>query len=203
MQHSALLVAMIAATASLARATPVIETVAVNTSSLAGTTGSLDFQFDPGPLVSQSAFAQILNFTTNGAVVPGATLTGDVSGSLPGTLTFDNGTTFNDYFQDFTFGASLQFQVSLYGPALSAPDGASSSGSTFAFSLFSDLAGTIPALTTDTTDGFAYEVNVNLDGSTTVSDYLVSQMPEPGTLLLVGSLLSFAALYHIYIYFNR
>ena len=110
-------------------------------------------------------------------------------------MTFDNGTGFNDYFDDFTFGASLFFDVSLYGPALSAPDGISTSGSTFAFSMFSDAAGTIPALTTDTTDGFAFTVGVNLDGTTTVSNFssqttvapaTTSATPEPGSLVLVG-----------------
>ena len=94
-----------------------------------------------------------------------------MSAVASGDFHFDNGTAFNDYFDDFTFGSTLSFQVSLYGPALSSPDGVSTSGSTFAFSMFSDAAGTIPALTTDTTDGFAFTVNVNLDGTTTVSDF--------------------------------
>jgi len=36
-----------------ARANPIDETVTVDTSSLNGTMGSLDFNFNPGPLVSQ------------------------------------------------------------------------------------------------------------------------------------------------------
>ena len=84
------------------------------------------------------------------------------------TLTFDNGTGFNDYFDDFTFGTTISFDASLHGPALSAPDGVSTSGSTFVFSMFSDAAGTIPVLTSDTTHGFAFTVNVNLDGTTKV-----------------------------------
>jgi hypothetical protein len=98
------------------------------------------------------------------------TLTGDVAGALPGTVTFDNGTAFNDYFEGFTYSSTLSFQVSLYGPALSSPDGTSTSGSAFAFSMFSDAAGTIPALTTDTTDGFAFTTDVNLDGTTAVTN---------------------------------
>jgi len=85
-------------------------------------------------------------------------------------LTFDNRTGFNDYFEGFTFGKTLSFHVSLYGPALSAPDGVSTSGSTFAFSMFSDPAGTVPVLTSDTTDGFAFTVDVNLNGTTTVTN---------------------------------
>jgi hypothetical protein len=108
-------------------------------------------------------------------------------------VTFDNGTGYNDYFDDFTFGTAISFDVSLYGPALSAPDGVSSSGSAFAFSMFSDAAGTIPTLTSDTADGFAFTVDVNLDGTTTVTNSSVqttlapeSSTPEPGALTMMA-----------------
>ena len=110
------------------------------------------------------------------------------------SLAFDNGTGFNDYFEGLTFGSILSFNVSLFGPALSAPDGASTSGSVFAFGMFSDGAGTVPVLTSDTTDGFAFTVNVNLDGTTTVanssSQTTVAQataaVPEPSTFSLIA-----------------
>ncbi len=156
---------------SLVSGGPITFDVSVNTSSITGTLGSLDFNFNPGPLMTQSASLRILDFTSDGTLAGACPCgTGDVSGQLPSTLTFDNGTAFNDYFDDFTFGTTISFEVSLYGPALSAPDGVSTSGSTFAFSMFSDAAGTMPILTTDTTDGFAFTVNVNLDGTTTVVD---------------------------------
>jgi hypothetical protein len=162
----------------------------VNTSSISGTTGSLDFQFNPGPLTSQPASLDVYGFTSNGTLAGTPILTGDVSGGpLPATLTFDNGTAFNDYFQGFTYGSNLLFDVRLYGPAINAPDGVSTSGSTFAFSMFSDAAGTIPALTTDTIDGFASLVNINLDGTTTVTNYSTETtvVPEPASLLLLGT----------------
>ncbi len=173
-------------------ASPMTYLVTVNTSSIAGTTGSLDFNFNPGPLTSQAASAQILSFMSNGTLVGSPSLTGDASGSLPGTLTFDNGAAFNDYFQDFKFGSTLSFDVSLYGPALSSPNGTATSGSAFAFSMFSDAAGTMPVLTSDTTDGFAYTVAVNLNGSTTATNYITSQTitsttPEPSGIMLVGT----------------
>lgn len=102
--------------------------------------------------------------------VQGYCATGDLTGTLPGTLTFDNGTAFNDYFDYFTFGTTLSFDVDLYGPAITSPDGTSTSGSAFAFSIFSDAAGTMPALTTDTTFGIATRIDVNLDGSTNVTN---------------------------------
>ncbi len=181
--------------ASVAAAAPITYDVTVDSSSISGTAGSVDFNFNPGPLVTQAASLQILDFTSDGALVGSPTLTGDVAGALPATLTFDNGTGFYDYFEGFTFGSTLSFQVSLYGPALSSPDGVSTSGSTFAFSMFSDAAGTIPALTADTTDGFAFTVDVNLDGTTNVTNFSAQTtvvptttpaVPEPGTLPLMA-----------------
>ena len=163
--------------------------VTVNTSSVAGTTGSFDFQFNPGPLITQAASLDILAFGGNGSLVGAPMLTGSVVGALPGPLTFQNSTAFNDYFQGFTYGSSLTFDVHLYGPALTSPNGTATSGSTFAFSMFGDPAGTMPVLTTDTTDGFAFLVNINLDGTTTVIDYSLQTtvvpapaVPEPNAI---------------------
>jgi hypothetical protein len=146
--------------------------VTVNTSSISGTTGSLDFQFNPGPLVTQSASLRILNFRSDGTLAGACPCSkGDGSGQLPATLTFDNGAAFNDYFDKFTFGTPISFDVSFFGPALSTPDGVSTSGSSFVFSMFSDIAGTFPVLTGDTTHGFALRVDANLGGTTTVTDF--------------------------------
>ena len=189
-----LCIAFLLTTATLAVADPITYNVTVDTSSISGTSGSLDFQFNPGPLTTQASSLQILEFSSDGSLAGSPALTGDVGGALPGTLTFDNGTQFNDYFDDFTFGSTLSFQVSLYGPALSSPDGVSTSGSDFAFSMFSDPPGTIPTLTTDTVDGFASTIDVNLDGTTTVTDPSIQTIiasstviPEPSNLLLMAT----------------
>jgi hypothetical protein len=177
-------------------AAPITYDVTVDSSSISGTAGSFDFNFNPGPLVTEAASLQILNFTSNGTLAGSPTLTGDVAGALPATLTFDNGTAFNDYFEGFTFGSTLSFQVSLFGPALSSPDGTSTSGSTFAFSMFSDPAETMPILTSDTVNGFAFTIDVNLDGTTTVSNFSTQTtvvpatgppVPQPGTLPIMAS----------------
>lgn len=195
-KRASLFIASFLCFASMASAAPITYDVTVDTSSISGTAGSLDFNFNPGPLVTQAASLQIINFTSDGTLAGSPMLTGDVAGALPATLTFDNGAGFNDYFEGFTFGSTLSFQVSLYGPALSSPDGTSTSGSTFAFSMFSDASGTMPALTTDTTDGFAFTVDVNLDGTTTVSNFSAQTtvvpattpaVPEPGTLPLMAA----------------
>ena len=175
-------------------AAPITYDVSVNTSSISGTAGSFDIEFNPGPLVTQAASLQILNFISNGTLAGSPVLTGDVAGTLPGTVTFDNRTGFNDYFEGFTYGSTLSFQVSLFGPALNSPGGTSTSGSTFAFSMFSDAAGTMPILTTNTTEGFAATIDVNLDGTTTVTNFsgqtavvpaTAPAIPEPGTFPLM------------------
>lgn len=172
---------------------PITYAITVDTTSITGTAGSIDFNFNPGPLITQAASLQILGFSTDGTLAGNQVLTGDASGALPATVTFDNGTGFNDYFEGFTYGSTLSFDVSLYGPALSSPDGTSTSGSTFAFSMFSDAAGTMPVLTTNTTNGFAVIIDVNLDGTTTGTNFSTqtsistsSVTPEPSTLLLVS-----------------
>ena len=189
-----LVIASVFLAASVAKAGPIIYDVTGNTSSITGTMGSLDFQFNPGPLTTQSASLQILDFSSDGTLAGSPSLTGDVSGALPATLTYDNGTQYNDFFEDFTYGTTLSFEVSLYGPALSSPDGVSTSGSIFAFSMFSDPAGTVPVLTTDTVDGFAATLNVNLGGTTTVTDpstetsvAALTATPEPASLLLLAT----------------
>jgi hypothetical protein len=185
-----ILITLCLSLAGASSASPILYLVTVNTASIAGTGGSLDFQFNPGPLATQAANLQILNFGSNGTLTGAPALTGDVSGTLPATLSFDNGTAFNDYFAGFTFGTSLNFVVRLFGPALSSPNGTATSGSAFAFSMFSDAAGTTPALTTDTADGFAVTVNVNLNGTTTLTDFstqtTTAVIPEPASLALTG-----------------
>jgi hypothetical protein len=182
-------------------AAPITYDISVDTSSVSGTDGSLDLQLNPGPLVTQLASLQILNFSSNGSLAGSPSVSGDVTGVLPATLTFDNLTGFNDYFEGFTFGSTLSFQISLFGPALSSPNGTSTSGSAFAFSMFADTAGTLPILTSDP-DGSAVILAVNLDGTTTPTNFSnqtsivpqTSAVPEPTGLALAAIPLMFLIL---------
>ena len=177
---------------STALAGPITLAVTVNTSPISGTAGSLDWNFNPGPTSSQAASVTVTGFTSSGTLAANCPCaTGDVSGTLPSTLTFDNGTAFNDYFEGITFGSELSFTLHFFGPALVSPNGTVASGSTFAFSLFSDAAGTTPALTTDGLNGFALTVDVNLDGSTSITNFSSQTSveivtPEPGTLMIAA-----------------
>jgi hypothetical protein len=173
--------------------------VTVNTSAISGTSGFLDFDFAPGNN-SQSAFVTIDNFSPGAALAGVPQVSGGVTGNLPGTLTIDNSTQFNDYFQAFNYGISIQFLLTLDGPALTSPDGVSTSGSTFAFGMF-DSTGSNPLLTTDS-NGNTFTVDVNLDGSTTITTFpsdgnggppaatVVAETPEPSYFLLVALLLA-------------
>ncbi len=182
---------LVAANAALAAP---IYLVTMNTSTIApGTTGSLDFQFDPGPLVTQPATVQITNFMGGSFVGLPQTIGAVTGGPLPAAVTLTNTNQLNDYFQSFTFGSSLSFDVSFSGPAVVSPNGIATSTSEFVFSTFSDQNGTVPVLTPDP-NGVAATVVVNLNGSLTPSsispDVQVQVTPEPGTLWMFSAALA-------------
>jgi hypothetical protein len=104
--------------------------VTANTSSISGQGGYLDLQFEPGPSTVNLATAAVSAFTTDGTLTGAATLTGDVTGQLPGIVDFDNQTVFNDYFQETTFGSTETFTVTLSGPT---PLGGGPSGFNISF----------------------------------------------------------------------
>ncbi len=169
-------------------------TLSVDTSTFSGTAGSLDFQFNPGPLITQPATVQILGFT-GGSFSGPSQLNGSVSGGpLPAAVTMNNTNALNEYFEGFTFARSILFTLSFSGPAITAPDGVSTSGSLFAFSMFSDAAGTVPAPTTDS-NGLAATVEVGLDGSLTTRAVSPAVLftPEPASLGMAAGALGFLA----------
>jgi hypothetical protein len=167
---------------------PITWSFTVDTSSISGSSGFLDFQFNPGPNATQAAFVEISAFAPAANLGAEQPPVGDVSGALPSTVTIQNSQALNDYFQAFLFGNSLTFDVFFDGPALTSPDGISSSGSTFAFGLYDSTQS--PILTTDPS-GAAAVVDVDLDGGTMFQSFpsggggsVVSAdtVPEPGTL---------------------
>lgn len=159
--------------------------VSINTSSIIGTSGTLDLQFNPVN-TPQAATAVVQSFLTDGTLSGSPTLTGDVTGALPGSLTFDNGTAFNDYFQNFTFGNSITFGVLFSGPAIDSPDGNGLNSSLFSASLADSLGNTL--LTTDPT-GALVTIGINVDGSlnpTATSANAFFPAPEPASFALLG-----------------
>ena len=173
----------------------VLYQVTVNTVSVNATTGFLDFQFNPGNASSQSATAVLSNFS--GGTVNGAPSTsGNVTGTLPTTVTMINSTALQELFQSFTFGSSFTFLLNLSGPALDTPNGTSTAGTTFGLGLYNSAQN--PILTNQgATTGFAGQVQVNLNGTTTttafptqagasVVSFVQVTTPEPSAMGLVG-----------------
>ena len=167
--------------------------VTLNTASLTGTVGSLDFLFNPGGTDSQNAAVQVTGFTTTGALAGTAQDTGGGAGTLPGTLTIANTGSNNDVFQGITFGSTLSFFATFSGPAITSPTGAGAA-STFAFSLF-DAAGANTLLGTNP-DGSVLDLTVNPDGSQTVVSgstaltVTAAPVPEASSALSLGLLLA-------------
>ncbi len=197
-----LLLALTAFCGAHAQAAPVTFNVSVNfpSGSLPIGVGFLNLQFNPGPGVVPAATATVTNFSTTGGGTLAAVVVrlGAVTGTLPGTVTFNNTNQLNDYFQGIGFGTGFSFNVTLSGPALDAPGGATS-GSVFALLLFRDANGTTPLfapLSGDVPAGSLLRILINPNGSTTVLrdapsfvsvTQQVTAVPEPATMVLLGT----------------
>jgi hypothetical protein len=174
--------------------------VTMNTSSIHGDAGSLDFSLSFGAGSDQSLTATVYDFT--GGSYGGAQATdGDVSG---GPVTSGSAVTIgpvpdafglNDDFETFNYGNTLSFLVALSGPALTAPDGNATSPYEFDFFTYSDQAGTVPVLTSDP-NGISGLIDVSPEGVITTAnvsrDLTIS--PEPGTLWLLAGALGLLAI---------
>ncbi len=176
-------------------------TVSLNTASLNGTVGSLDFAFDSGALSSQPATLEVLNFT--GATFAGARqTTGAVMGGPLGSapLTISNSTAYqsNDEFESVAFGRSLSFTLDFGGPAVNSPSAGNMSTSQFAFYTYGDANGSTPVLTNDPS-GLSGLVTINLNGSLSASASspeltFATPTPEPATLWLLGGVFALSSI---------
>ena len=167
--------------------------VNINTSVLQGSANvpfSLDFQLNSGNTLDNNS-AVISNFSFGGGGVPfGAASTfGGASGSLAGSVTLHDRDAFNEFFQSFTAGSTLGFDLSLTqnldaGPT---PDA-------FSIAILDNKLFNIP------TNGFADTLlhvdidsanplritQLNLSSGTGVfAGVTISAVPEPGTLASV------------------
>jgi hypothetical protein len=113
-----------------------------------GTTGYLDFQFNPGGSNADSATATVTSFVSTAVTFNSATPSGNATGALPGTLTLVNSTSFNEVLENVTFGASSHFSflLTLSGPAINSPSSTATDGTAFGVgvldSSFAPLYGT-------------------------------------------------------------
>src|SRR5438045_3371420 len=111
-QGSAFAVAF-ALTTFVAQAAPLQFQVTIDTSSIGGTGGSLDIQFNPGLPPSDAATATVSTFAPVANIGGAPAVIGDVSGDLTTTLALTNSTPFNDYFQAFTYGSRISFLLTI------------------------------------------------------------------------------------------
>jgi hypothetical protein len=166
--------------------------VSVDTSSLKGSTGFIDLQFNPADAASSAATASTSGFTGDLALLADSFVDGDVLGTLPGSLQLRNTTAFNSYFQAVQFGDLFRFVVDFSGDFIANP---SLFGTSFSVSLLNDHL--FPQLTNDVSGsllrfellagsvGFqAFQV----DGRTAAT---ITPVPTPATsaLFCVGMLL--------------
>src|SRR5437762_206208 len=81
--------------------------ITVNTAGAVGD-ASLIFDLIDGDGILTTSLVKIYDFSTDGALVDGPTVDGDVTGTLPGTLlnplVIGDSTFFNEYLQSITLG---------------------------------------------------------------------------------------------------
>jgi hypothetical protein len=149
----------------------------VDTSSVNGASGYIDLQFNPGISSTGAASAAVSNFISDASLGAASTM-GGVTGVLPSTVTINNTTGYNDYFQAVTFGNNLNYSLNLIG----AP------GSSFGLSFYG-IDGATPLFTTDP-NGYATVIDVNSNGAVLTnnsSQVNVTPTPIPAAVWLFGS----------------
>ena len=131
----AVLAALLAGSSSLALADPLGYHVEIDTSAFSGA-GFLDFAFIAGNSPAPGASATLSNFS--GAFGALESQEGNVSGSVPGSLTFGNSGAYNDWFHNVTLGGKFAFNIVFGGEFLNT---AGNAGTTFGVGLL-DASGT-------------------------------------------------------------
>lgn len=157
--------------------------VTVDTSALSGTTGDLVFDFIDGGTPANTL--TLSDFTSDGTLGT-STPIGDVSGTLPGTVTLGDSEFFNEYLQGSTFGSSLSFTFDTTG----SPADPTSFPDAFSFFLLDSTGMPVPT-TSDPTGAnalFLYSVG-EADPLAVYSDTVrigggTNAVPEPSTFIL-------------------
>jgi hypothetical protein len=176
-------------------AAPMTYSITVNTSSLLGQMGNVDFQYNPGNATAAAGSVTIFLFS-GGTLAGMPQTTGAVSGTLPPSITITNASgPPNDYADGIVFGNMLQFLVSFNGPNVTSPSGSATAGSAFGFSLFNNDFSA--ALLTSDPDGILVSGQVDTKGNITLSSFAsprsavtIAAVPEPAswTLIALGAL---------------
>ena len=144
--------------------------VTVNTASLNGSVGFLDLQFNPVNATSQPATATITSFAGGAVSAAQTSVHRHVTGTVLGAVTMLNLEPFQELYQRITYRNSFSFLLTLSGDAIDSPSGQATAGSTFGISLYN--ANQRPTLTNQgAATGFAGQVEINLDGTTTPTGF--------------------------------
>jgi spore coat protein U-like protein len=173
--------------ATSASAIPIF-TITVNTSSIAGTVGDIDFNFG-GAFNSPDVTALISMWSSNGTLSGVPATSGSTSGVLPANVTMKViGGSGSDYFHDFTFGTFLTFNLALtYDSAI---PGTFTTDDTWGLALYDSMV--MPLLANGSLGDFIFSVDMHPNGTYTLHDastsgqLTVSSVPEPSTLTLFG-----------------
>jgi hypothetical protein len=192
---SAFVAAAVIASASPAAATSIAFHVSVNTAPLVGNPAGpfyLDFALTDGSgTLAVPNTVTILDFNfTSGGPVGAPTLSGGASGNLSSSVSLtDNTSFFSEFFQQFTPGTALGFDV------IATTNADPVSPDAFAFAILDGSLNNLP--TTGLGDSLlvanltpSLTVSRILTGSTTAPAGVTvgaSAIPEPATLLLLGT----------------
>ena len=191
---AAIAVLALVAVPSVTTAAPFSFSVVVNTSALIGHPSgpfSLDFQLIGG--IPSGNTVEVSNFNFGGGQATGAPVaTTGVSGDLTSSVTLTTsspGSFFNEFFQTFTPGSSLRFDVAVSSINVNpTPD-------TFSFSILgadlfeiatTGLANKLLILELDDTTLGLADVQT-FSSLPPVAGVTVAAVPEPASLLLLGS----------------
>ncbi|CDG84589.1 NF038129 family PEP-CTERM protein [Janthinobacterium agaricidamnosum] len=182
------LAVLMAGAASLAAAAPVADTyhVEIDTSQFSGA-GFLDFSFIAGNANAPGASAILSNFS--GALGSLASQEGQVSGALPGSVTFGNGGFYNDLFHNIVLGGKFAFDLQFDASFL---DSAGDAGTTFGIGLL-DNNGYLGNASGNLLQFELTPLNGGVPASINANSFsnivLVSAVPEPSTwLMLLGGI---------------
>ena len=165
--------------------------VVVNTSTISGTDGSLEFQYNPAMTPATISTAVVSPFTTvGGTISPTTEVNGSVTGSLaslPMTLTAN--TPFNDILENFKFGTSLTFNVTLSTTALVADRFSLTLWNGNISAVDSGTASPVYNIMPDDGSGAALTIDYNGVTASTIrnsAQVSVSAVPEPASITMLA-----------------